>query len=1169
MSDLIFQQDLTKGASGASDEPRRSDDRTTLPEPEAEHPAAAILPPATGSIGPTEKLPVFAETIADHSEDTLPCQTREHPVHGASIADKGVVRSLADYALIRKIASGGMGVVYLARQESLRRTVALKTILTGDQASTEEIQRFRREAEAAAQLDHSGIVPIFEVGEHAGQHYFSTAYVEGGSLADRMKHGPLPPREAGELVRQVAEAVAYAHRQGVIHRDLKPSNILLDRDGHPKVSDFGLAKEVRGLSQLTVTGQILGTPSYMAPEQAAGKTDEVGPAADIYSLGALLYCLVTGRPPFHAASPIETLRQVVDQEPVPPRQLNGAVTRDLETICLKCLQKEPSKRYDSASSLAGDLRRFLAEEPILARPVGSVERLVRWRRRNKAVAALAGGIALALLLGILATSSLSILWRREAHIARANEARASRAQELSEDRLYVAEITLAQHDWEKGQMAALRRRLDSLRPQAALAPDLRGFEWYYLERLCHLELLTLRGHTEPVRSVAFSPDGRHLASAGGQYGNPGTIMIWDAATGEAIRSWSGHAQGTTCVAYSPDGKRLASAAGERYDQPGEVKVWDPATGQELLSLEGQTFPAWSVAFSPDGRRLAGACGGFRRGKLTGEVLVWNLEAGAPVIHLSGHKGVVRSLAFSPDGRWLASADISGTVKVWNASLGSEVLTLREPMVDVSSVTFSPDGRRLAAGGMDGGIRAWDATLWDAHPTTPQYPLFTLYQKSSVLSVSFSPDSRRLAAGYEDHLVRVWDTSTQAESLTLRGHADAVFGVTFSPDGWRLATAGRDRTVKIWDATTDRETLALRPPGVTSVGVTSIAFSPDGRWLASAYQDLAVRIWDTATASLARTLRAHTGEVNQVAFSADSRLLASAARDRTIRIWDPATGDLLRTLEGFQWPVSSLALAPNGRWLASSSGEETTGTLLVWDLGTPQGAIALPWVSEPSAHRRFLEVEFSPDGRWLAACCDDATVRVWDMAARREAHTLRGHTARVGSLAFSPDSQCLASASDDKTVKIWDLATGHEIVTLAGHTERVTSVSFSPDGGRLASSGNDLAVKLWAVRDAREVFTIAVPWTEASVAFHPHGRQLAISGRSSADHTLAIWDARTLTPELGDRLEAQSRISFLFARPLSSQQVRACLERDSCLRPAVRKRALALMDVYERSGAQGR
>jgi WD40 repeat protein len=1168
MSDPSLQQELTEVTSGASQQPTLPDDRAKKPRPTAEDDASARLPDATRGAHPTESASALGETV-DGPSNTLAQQSRDRASDGDRITDTRVGRSFADYSLIRKIASGGMGVVYLARQESLRRTVALKTILTGDHASTEEIERFRREAEAAAQLDHPGIVPIFEVGEHAGEHFFSMGYVEAGSLADRIKHGPLLPRQAGELVKQVAEAVAYAHQQGVIHRDLKPSNILLDRHGHPKVSDFGLAKQVRGLSQLTLTGQVLGTPSYMAPEQAAGKTDEVGPAADIYSLGALLYCLVTGRPPFQAATPIETLRQVVEQEPVAPRQLNGAVSRDLETICLKCLQKEPSKRYDSALSLSEDLRRLLAEEPILARPVSSVERLVRWCRRNRAVAALAGGIALALLVGILATSYLSILWRHAAQIAAANAAQAGRAQELAEGRLYVAETTLAQHDWEKGEMSAVQRRLDSLRPHSAEARDLRGFEWHYLERLCHLDLRTLRGHTEPVRGVAFSPDGKYLASAGGQYGKPGTITIWDAATGDVIRSWPGHKLGTTCVAFSPDGMRLASAAGERYDdQPGEVKLWDPATGHPLLCLHGSTFPIWSVAFSPDGRRLAGASGGSSGGKPAGEVLVWDLESGARVLRLRGHKGVVRSVAFRPDGRWLASSDTSGTVKVCDTSNGNEVSSLGGHLGDISSVTFSPDSRLLAAASMDGSIRVWDATVFDAQPTPRQDPLYTFHSAGAVLCVSFASDNRRLAASYEDHLVRVWDTSTQAESLTLRGHSDAVFGVAFSPDGWRLASASGDRTVKIWDATTDRGTRALVPAGRTGVGVESIVFSPDGRWLASADQAPAVRIWDTRTASVARTLRAHAGRVNRVAFSADSRFLASAGMDETIRIWDPATGDLFRTLDGFKSPVWDVAFAPNRRWLACCCGRDAAGTVQVLDLTTGHRVPAVPGLSEPTAARRFTDVRFSPDGRWLAAGCDDATVRVWNVAEGWAALTLRGHTARVETLAFSPDSRLLASAGDDTTVKLWDLATRKEIVTFAGHTQRIRNVAFSPDGLRVASAGNDLVVKLWGVREAQEVFTIPVPWTEVSVAFHPDGLQLAISGGSSADQTLAIWDARALTPELSDQLEAQSRISFFLARRLSSQQVRAYLLSDPSIRPSVRKRALALAGAHQASAAPG-
>src|SRR5262249_2433278 len=294
-----------------------------------------------------------------------------------------------DYELIQKIARGGMGVVYKARQRKLNRIVALKMILTGHLATAEEVQRFYLEAEAAAQLEHQGIVPIFEVGELAGRHFFSMSFVEGGSLAQRVREeGPLPPREAAGLVQRIAEAVAYAHAHGIIHRDLKPGNILLDRDGNPRVSDFGLAKKVAGESHVTLAGQILGTPAYMAPEQAAGMSEEVGPAADVYALGAILYCLLTGDPPFQSADVMETLRQVKEQEPVPPRKLNPRVSRDLETICLKCLQKEPWKRYASASALAEDLRHFLAGKPILARPVGLAERAWRWCRRNPGVALL-------------------------------------------------------------------------------------------------------------------------------------------------------------------------------------------------------------------------------------------------------------------------------------------------------------------------------------------------------------------------------------------------------------------------------------------------------------------------------------------------------------------------------------------------------------------------------------------------------------------------------------------------------------------------------------------------------------------------------------------------------------------------------------------------------------
>jgi WD40 repeat protein len=929
---------------------------------------------------------------------------------------------------------------------------------------------------------------------------------------------------------------------------------------------------------LTVTGQVLGTPSYMAPEQAAGSSHEIGPAADIYALGALLYCLVTARPPFQAATPVETLKQVLEREPAAPRQLNGAVSRDLETICLKCLQKEPSKRYESALAFADDLRRLLSDEPIRARPIGAPERLLRWCRRNKSVAALSCGILAALLVGIATTSYFAIQWRRESGISRAiaaqaseKEAQAKEARDLSDRRWYAAELGLAAQEWEKGQIATLLRRLEALRPQNADGRDLRGFEWYYLQRLIHLDHRTLTGHGKPVRSVAFSPDGRLVASGDEDYTGPGTITIWDAATGLALRSWPGHAEIVHSVAFSPDGKRLASAGG-RWSQPGEVKIWDPATGQELRCLSGQAAPVWSVAFDRDGQRLAAASTGTDSvGRwLPGEVLLWDLTAGTPPLHLRGYEAAVRSMAFSPDGRHLASACGGAVVKIWNASDGQEILTLRELMEAVTSVADSPDGRQLAVGSDDGGIRVWDAGPWNGERITPHDPMFTLRKSSSVLSLAYSPDGRRLAAGYEDREVRIWDTSTQREVLPLRGHLGAVGGVAFSPDGWRLASASGDGTVKIWDATADRRTIPFRERRSRASGIRSIAFSPDGRWLASASSDLAVRIWDTRNALVALTLRGHTDDISCIAFSADGRWLASGGDDRTVKIWDVATGQRLRDFRGFQSRVSTVAFAPNARWLACGQDAGTTaGSLQVWDLATADDVTTL---SEPAGladHRGFAAVAFSRDSRWLAAGCDDGTVSVWDMVGRRMERTLRGHTAAVRGVAFHPDGRRLASASADQTAKLWDVTTGAELVALPGHTAGIESVAFSSDGRRLASGASDGMVKLWDVQTAQEVFSLPVPWKGVTVALAPDGRRLAISGSSieSADHTLAVWDGTAREPEFSDHEEALSRVAFLFAGPRNSEQVREYLARDPSLAEPVRQEALALVDSYGRSRAR--
>ena len=399
------------------DEPvaQPDEDDPTAVAPDTVPDAAAISEAPTIAPGTAPIVPVAADlrasvheeaTVVPRDQPTLDLGPLRSSDTGAS-SSATRVRYFGDYEIVRELARGGMGVVFQARQVSLNRVVALKMILAGQLADETDIKRFHTEAEAAANLDHPGIVPIYEVGEHEGQHYFSMGFVEGQSLSQRIAGGPLPAREAASLMAKIAEAIEFAHKQGVIHRDLKPANILIDAGGNPRVTDFGLAKKWKEDSGLTGSGQIMGTPSYMPPEQAGGSRGDVGPAADVYALGATFYALLSGRPPFQAASVMDTVLMVISDDPVPPRRLNASVPRDLDVICLKCLEKGPARRYPSAAALADDLGRWLRSEPILARRAGSFERFVRWTRRRPAAAALLFFILAAVAASIAVSCAIS------------------------------------------------------------------------------------------------------------------------------------------------------------------------------------------------------------------------------------------------------------------------------------------------------------------------------------------------------------------------------------------------------------------------------------------------------------------------------------------------------------------------------------------------------------------------------------------------------------------------------------------------------------------------------------------------------------------------------------------------------------------------------------------
>jgi eukaryotic-like serine/threonine-protein kinase len=930
---------------------------------------AVTMPPRRGS-GPDETLDLDPDAARTRIESDRTADFREpgRPTDPGL----GTIRYFGDYELISEIARGGMAVVYRARQLSLNRPVALKMILAGQLAGEDDIRRFHIEAEAAANLDHPGIVPIYEIGEHDGQHFFSMGFVEGTSLAVKVADGPLPPREAASLTMQVAEAMHYAHDRGVIHRDFKPGNVLLDSQGRPKVTDFGLAKKLQSDSGLTQTGQVMGTPSYMPPEQAEGK--EVGPPADVYALGAVLYCLLTGRPPFQAAPPMDTLIQVMEKEPVPPRQLNPSVPRDLETICLRCLEKGPGKRYASAEALANDLDRYLSGEPIVARPVTRSERAVKWARRKPAIAALMGLVAIVAALGLG-----GVMWqwraavrarnvadkesqnakvqanlaegrrveaevrRQEAEQARAKEkeqttlaerrlqdtlkaqAEEKKQTELAQQRLYDVRMNLVQHYWEDFNGELLQQGLYEQLSSNQRGIDRRGFEWFYWQRKMSSGHITLKGHTGPVKSVAFSPDGKRLASASDDH----AVKVWDAGTGKETLALNGHTQWVYSVAFSPDGKRLASAS---YDRT--LKVWDAATGQETLTLKGHTSAVWSVVFSPDGRRLASASSDQT-------VKMWDVATGQETLTLKGHKGGLspESVAYGPDGKRLALASFDGTVSVWDAATGQETLTLKGHTSQVNGVAFSPDGRRLASASADGTVKVWDGA-------TGQETLTLKAHTSQVNGVAFSPDGKRLASASGDRTVMVWDVGTGQEPFTLKGHT-----VAFSRDGKRVASANADRTVKVWDVGTGQETLTLK--GHTG-GAGSVAFSPDGKRLASASEDKTVNVWDTVSGQGILTVKGHTASVGSVAFRPDGSRLASASNDKTVKVWDAATGQEILTVKGH--------------------------TKEAWS------------------------VAYSPDGRRLASASSDQTVKVWDAVSGHEILRLKGHTASLWSVAFSPDGK---------------------------------------------------------------------------------------------------------------------------------------------------------------------
>ena len=925
------------------------------------------------------------------------------PARGAAADPVNPDNLVGPYEVQDELGKGGMGVVYRARHTALNRTVALKMILGGPGMGAAHVERFRVEAEAVARLQHPGIVQVYDVGDHHGQPYMAMELIDGGSLAAKLDGKPQNPRFSAQTAETLCRAMAVAHQFNVVHRDLKPHNILLTRDGQPKITDFGLAKDMDRLSSNTRAGSILGTPSYMAPEQAAGRVADIGPGTDVYALGAILYEMLTGRPPFRGESPIDTIRLVLDGEVTSPRQLVPSVPRDLDTICLKALQKPVHRRYLTAEAMAEDLRRFLDGEPIQARPIGPVERTIKLIRRRPTAASLVAASVLAFV-AFLALAGLSYrAVQREAAAAkeagqRAEEERANGVRKMV--RLNVANGTRQLDDGD--YLGSVLWFAEALR----LEPGGPDREWVHKVRLNAVLQRCPRPvrewlHEGALNDGVFGAGGKVVLTAG----EDGVGRVWDVANGATAGPPLEHGSPVRFIALSPDGTRAATAGAD-----GTLKVWDVKTGEVKWSASlGVQFTG--LVYSPKGDRVV-AVG------MAGRARVWNAQTGEIVSTMTiTFNDKVTGVAFSPDGSRYALGSKDKTVRVFETDTSQSVgYTLRHDG-PVSAVAFAPDGARLLTGSEDGSAMVWDAATGASLLPDP------IRHPAGITAVAFGPAGKRVVTASDDRTAQVWDAKTGLPLGRPAVHASRVLSATFSPDGRRFATGGDDNSARVWDAATGEP---LTPPFKYTATPVAVRFSPNGYHLLVAARNRLAEVWDLITPAdlAADPPDSALPKVGPgTASSPDGKVILSygagqTARVRTADTHEPVT-PLLRTGAG----VSAAGFAPDGNSVATGDEE---GVIQVWGVpdGKPRWDAAEGHVSRHAS--RVLAVAFSRDGKRLATGSEDNTARVWDAASGKPAVTPIPVGASVVGIEFDPAGHLLYTVTETGAARVWDAATGEPL-----------------------------------------------------------------------------------------------------------------------------------------------
>ena len=1020
-----------------------------------------------------ESLLRHANEAHSQAEDFLKSPLVRSSEHKTSEPVPSLPERIGRYRIIGLLGSGAMGSVYEAEQETPQRSVAVK-VLHRSCVSPDMRRRFLKESHILGQLRHKGIAQIYDAGvDDTGLPYFVMELIRGQLIDEYANSQYLSLSERMSLMATVCDAVDHAHQRGVIHRDLKPSNILVDDIGQCKVLDFGIARtsdsELISITSHTETGQLLGTLSYMSPEQVSAKASEIDARTDVYALGLVLYELVSGARAYqlnHLPLP-EVARTIREKEPPLLGTLDRRFRGDIETIVCKSLEKDKTRRYASAGALRDDILRHLAHQSIHARPASAFYRLKKFSRRNRTVLT----IVCLLILGLIGTSGFAGLALHKSRVAD-NEKAASMIE------AYVARLSVASAALEDFDASTAKIQLN------ATPPQLRGWEWRHLaSRLDTSQRQQLLSPQHEARVASFS-DGMCV-----QHSNDRSTSIrdcndreimqinypWPVSYVSSVAMRGAEARvyvvteerhliitqsGRVLVELSPPRPRLGRAvafsrdlrlfAVAWYDHGYQIELYELETGKKLRTLQGHRGRIYGLSFSNLADQIASS------GE-DGSVRVWETESGKMLQDCRGHTGNVWHVSFSPDGERLVSASADGTVRQWSTETGQEISKqFDRHQGDVTIAVYSPDGSRIASCAHDRTIRVWNAS--------DQSELMVLYGERPATTLGFAADGQLVGVGDRTSIVRFWNVaSDEASPWLLQGHTKSIYPIQVSPDGAWIASGGWDNKVNVWNAQTGR----LMATKQTSAPVKSLCFTPDSSSVITIDSEVPYfRRWNFHTDEVVaeKVVDALREVPATLALSPDGKQLAAAGLAGA-QVWELATGKLIKTLSTWDCYAHKLAFSPDGKWLIGPG--PGVGATSLWSTQSYQLHAQLR--KETPGELNFA-VAFSPDSRLAATGARDSEMQLWEVASGKLLQVLPGHTDEIFAIAFHPTEPRMASAGRDRLIQIWDLNSGKVMASLKGHKSYVWSLAYANDGETLVSGGGDTTIRLWSTRSARDMFT---------------------------------------------------------------------------------------------------